>query len=115
MAVSKCFGVVLRNGDNVMSSETPPIINVFKDDLLYDDDIARTLGVTRPTVWRYRKIGKDGVKLPYVTYGRRNATTRKCIQWWFEQLQRVEQSPRTIKKRAQVDPALEAECEAAGI
>ena len=92
-------------------------IDPLSDDLIVGDAaIAKLLGVSPMTIWRYRTKGRRGIRLPNISWGRKPATTREAIRWWFAEIQRQDLSPIEYKiRRRQVDPALEAECEAAGI
>ncbi|MBX2851632.1 MAG: hypothetical protein KTR15_07805 [Phycisphaeraceae bacterium] len=97
--------------------ESSPIIDPIEDELLTDAQVGRLLGVSPASVCRYRMKGKRGVKLPWTWCGRRRVTTRACLDWWHRELQRAAQDIESIDnaQSRQLDPALEAECEAAGI
>lgn len=72
--------------------------------------------VSPHTVWRCASKGKRGIKLPTIPTGRGCVTTREAIRWFFAELQRARHEANTPRpRRRQLDPALEAECEAAGI
>lgn len=101
--------------------EPPPTINPLTDDLLPDSATAKRLGVSPVTVWRWRKKGRCGVRLPSVPYRSGWGTTAEAIAWFYREIQRRQQEgdyspaprkrPGTLAERE----ALDAECAAAGI
>lgn len=94
---------------------SPPTIDPLSDELLTDSQVAKRLGVTPITVWRYRTKGRRKIQLPAIPYGHGYVTTEACIRWWFAELQQAGPQVRPQQRRRQLDPTLEAECEAAGI
>lgn len=71
--------------------------------------------VSPHTVWRAASKGKGGIRLPTIPAGKARVTSRDAIRWYFAQLQRLAEPTATRSKRGPLDPALEAECQAAGI
>lgn len=73
--------------------------------------------VSPHTVWRCASKGKREIKLPTIDTPDGARTTREAIRWFFTELQRVkqQQSIESRPRRRQLDPAIIAECEAAGI
>ena len=99
-----------------MPIDPPPAIDPFDDELLTDAQVAKLLKISPLSVWRYRAKGRHGVRLPSIPYGSRHVTTREAIRWFYAELQRRQQQPREHQpRRRHIDPALEAECEAAGV
>lgn len=99
------------------TDSSPPIIDIITDDLLTDSKVDKLLGVSPASVCRYRLKGRAGVRLPSTWYGRKKVTTRAAIDWWQAEVQRsIRQQPETMRQRRRMlDPALERECEEAGV
>jgi len=101
-----------------MTSESPLIDPLDRDEHLTYAQAAKLWpgGAVSPhTVWRAASKGKGGIKLPTIPAGKGRVTSRDAIRWYFAQLQRRTEPDATRSTRRQLDPALEAECQAAGI
>ena len=101
-----------------IQSSPPPAIDPFdtENHLSYAQaGKAMPEPVSPTSVWRYATKGKRGIKLPTIPTKSGPVTTRAAIRWWFARLQLADQQPTSPRSRRQLDPELEAECEAAGI
>lgn len=104
-----------------MNSQTPeaPLIDPLDRDEHLSYAQAAKLWPNGPvsphTVYRATVKGKRGVVLPTIPAGKTHVTTRDAIRWYFAQLQRKNQPLEPRSSRQQLDPALEAECQSAGI
>ena len=107
----------MKHKPTTTNNSPPPIIDLIDDQLLSDPQVGRLLGVSPASVCRYRLKGRCGVRLPWTWHGRKKVTTRACIDWWQVQVQRAAQQAGSSTRRSRhgLDPAIAAQCEAAGI
>ena len=102
-----------------MTTESPLIDPLDRDEHLTYAQAAKLWpgGPVSPhTVWRAASKGKRGIKLPTIPAGKGSVTSRAAVRWFFAQIQQQTQEPAPARShRRQIDPALEAECQAAGI
>jgi len=84
-------------------------------------ELARQLGVTIPTIWRWRQRGVRGVRLETFMIGGRRFTTQEAHRRFVEATTAAADGPqqdtaaRTNRQRAAAIARAEAELDAAGI
>lgn len=101
-----------------MTTESPLIDPLDRDEHLTYAQAGKLWpgGPVSPhTVYRATTKGKRGVVLPTIPAGKTHVTTREAIRWYFAQVQRSNEPKPARSSRRELDPAIAAECEAAGI